>query len=284
MRDPGSDRRRRIALVALVFVFVASISAVGVLLATDDDGSNRVHTDATTPSTAATVERAAPSRLRAPTAASPLRLWVGGDSLAAGPSWAIFEAARATGVIQPLAEYQVGTGLVRSEYWDWYRHLEGVVRARDPQVVVFMVGANDNQPLAVAGTSYRPPAPEWVAEYRRRVGALMDLLAGGGRRVVWIGMPPMEEAGYSESMDLVDQIMAEDASGRPGVTYIDTFAMFSAPGAPGQYAPAIPDEGGELTDMRLDDGIHLSVAGSQYLARRVMEQVETFVTLPASPP
>jgi uncharacterized protein len=278
------DRRTRMLLAALAIVFVTSTTIAGVLFAKEDDGRDRARHSTTTASTRVPQQRPFTRPLRAPTAAQPLRLWVGGDSLAAGPSWAIFEAARSTGVIQPLAEYQVGTGLVRNEYWDWHRHLDGLVQARDPQVVVFMVGANDDQPLALDGTSYRPPAPEWVAEYRRRVGALMDLLVRDARRVVWIGMPPMRDAGYSESMGLIGQIMDEEASTRPAVTYVDAFAMFGAPGAPGAYAPSIPDESGRLTDVRLDDGIHLNVSGSQYLARRVMEQLRTLVTLPPSPP
>src|SRR5439155_12082713 len=110
----------------------------------------------TTPAPTTTAPRATP------TAAAPLRLWVGGDSLAAGPSWAVFEAARATGVVKPLAEYQVGTGLVRNEFWDWPKHMDAVVRARDPQMSVFMVGANDDQPIEVDGTSYGPPDQHWV--------------------------------------------------------------------------------------------------------------------------
>jgi hypothetical protein len=44
------------------------------------------------------------------------------------------------------------------------------------------------------------------------------------------------------------------------------------------------DESGRLTDVRLDDGIHLNVAGSQYLARRVMEAIGRIVTLPPAIP
>jgi uncharacterized protein len=283
--DRAFDRKTRVLLVALAVVCVTSLATAGVLFERERDGSGRSVFTAPTVSSAAPAERAAaPRRARPPSAARPLRLWVGGDSLAAGPSWAIFEAARATGVIRPLAEYQVGTGLVRNEYWDWQRHLEAVVRARNPRVVVFMVGANDDQALAVDGTSYRAPAPEWVAEYRRRVAGIMDVLAGAGRKVVWIGMPPMREPSYSEAMGLIGGIMAEEAATRPAVTYVDAFAMFSTPGAPGVYAPSIPDEAGEPTEVRLDDGIHLNVAGSQYLARRVMEEVDRLVGLPDASP
>jgi uncharacterized protein len=220
--------------------------------------------------------------LPTPTTEAPLRLWVGGDSLAAGPSWAVFVAARDTGVIKPLAEYQVGTGLVRSEFWDWPKHMDAVVRARDPQVSVFMVGANDDQGIEVDGASYKPPDPRWVAEYRRRVDQLIAALTTGGRRLLLIGMPPMRDAEYSASMGLLDEIMQEEANKRRRVAYIDAWTLFSAPGAVGTYAQFVPDESGQLVNMRLDDGIHLNVEGSHHLARAVMAELGKIVTLPSS--
>jgi len=228
--------------------------------------------------TATTTTRVATKR-STPTAGAPLRLWVGGDSLAAGPSWAVFEAARATGVVKPLAEYQVGTGLVRAEFWDWPKHMDAVVRARDPQVSVFMVGANDDQPIEVDGTSYSPPDPHWVRAYRRRVDAVMTTLTAGGRHLLWIGMPPMRDAVYSQSMGILDQIMLQETTKFRRVVYVDAWAMFSAPGAPGTYAQDVPDESGRLVDMRLDDGIHLNADGSQRLARAVMAALGKIVKL-----
>jgi hypothetical protein len=217
-----------------------------------------------------------------PTAAKPLRLWVGGDSLAAGPSWAVFEAARATGVVKPLAEYQVGTGLVRNEFWDWPKHMDAVVRARNPQVSVFMVGANDDQGIEIDGTSYKPPDAQWVAAYRQRVRQVMTTLTADGRHLVWIGMPPMQDPAYSQSMGLLDGIMQQEAAKHPRVQYIDAWAMFSAAGAPGTYAASVPDEHGTLVNMRLDDGIHLNVEGSQRLARAVLADIGKVATLPPS--
>jgi hypothetical protein len=239
--------------------------------------------DAPATTSAPTTGKRALAPLPAPTAAAPLRLWVGGDSLAAGPSWAVFELAQATGVIKTLAEYQVGTGLNRDEFWDWPKHMDAVVRARDPQVSVFMVGANDDQPITgTDGQAYKPPDPKFIDEYRRRVDELMTTLTDDGRRLIWIGMPPMREGDYSSAMGLIDQVMAEEASKHPRVVYVDTYAMFSQPGAVGTYAQSIADESGQLVDMRLDDGIHLNVAGSQFLARAVMAELGKLVTLPPS--
>ena len=217
-----------------------------------------------------------------PTAAAPLRLWVGGDSLAAGPSWAVFVDATETGVITPQAEYQVGTGLVRNEFWDWPKHMDAVMRARDPQITIFMVGANDDQGIDVNGTSVSPPDPAWIEEYRRRVDALMTTMTAGGRKLIWIGMPPMRDTEYSQSMQLVDQVFQEESAKHRRVTYVDAWTLFSAPGSPGTYAQFLPNEGGASTNMRLDDGIHLNVEGSQYLSRTVMAELGKLVTLPPS--
>jgi hypothetical protein len=236
--------------------------------------------DSSAPALPPTTTRSKPTET--PTAAAPLRLWVGGDSLAAGPSWAVFVDAAATGVIKPQAEYQVGTGLVRNEFWDWPKHMDAVVRARDPQVSIFMVGANDDQGIDVNGTSVHPPDQAWVDEYRRRVDSLMDSMTAGGRKLLWIGMPPMRDATYSQSMGLIDQIFQQESAKHRRVTYVDTWTLFSAPGSPGTYAQFIPNESGEPTDMRLDDGIHLNVEGSQYLSRAVMVELGKLVTLPPS--
>jgi hypothetical protein len=194
----------------------------------------------------------------------------------------VFEDAVATGVIKPQAEYQVGTGLVRNEFWDWPKHMDAVVRARDPQVSIFMVGANDDQGIDVNGTSVSPPDQAWVDEYRRRVDKLMTSMTAEGRSLIWIGMPPMRDAAYSQSMQLVDQVFQQESAKHRRVTYIDAWTLFSAPGSPGTYAQFLPNESGQSTDMRLDDGIHLNVEGSQYLSHTVMDALGTLAVLPPS--
>ncbi len=218
---------------------------------------------------------------RAITPARPLRVWVGGDSIAAGPAWAVGEAAAATGAATADTEFQVGTGLARPDFFDWYRHLAAVADARDPEVMVLLFGGNDIQPLdRPDGTAVDHGQPGWLEEYRRRVAAIMDALAVRGRRVVWVGLPPMSDPDYSAQMALLNEIYASEAASRaPWVTYVDTWTMFSAPGQPGVFTRELPDAAGVPQAVRFDD-IHYDVHGSELLAAALLAHIRTFAPLP----
>lgn len=201
-----------------------------------------------------------------PTPEDRLRVYFGGDSLSAGPEWAFGEAARASKLVNPSGEYQVGTGLIRSDYFDWKRHLEAVMRAKEPQVAIFMGGANDSQDFIIDGTYYPNTSAVWKREYSKRVAAVMDVLAADGRQVIWVGMPPMRDPALDDGMAAVNRVFEQQAAKRPNVTYIDTWSLFSAPG--GGYTDTL---GGE--QVRLEDGIHLNVAGSERLASAILAAV-----------
>lgn len=215
------------------------------------------------------------------TSAAPLRVWVGGDSIAAGPAWAVGEAATATGAAVADTEFQVGTGLARPDFFDWRRHLAAVADARDPEVMILLFGGNDIQPLDLPGggsVSYGQPG--WLEEYRRRVASIMDDLAVRGRRVVWVGLPPMSDPDYSAKMASLNEIYAAEAAAHaPWVTFVDTWNPFSAPGQPGVFTRELPGADGVPQRVRFDD-IHYDVHGSELLAAALLDHLRTFTPLP----
>lgn len=218
---------------------------------------------------------------RAITPQAPLRIWVGGDSIAGGPAWAVGEAANATGVAKADTEFQVGTGLSRPDFFDWYRHLAAVADARDPEVMVLLFGGNDIQPLDLPGggqVSFGDPA--WLAEYRRRVAQIMDAIAVRGRRVIWVGTPPMDGTEFNAQMASLNEIYSSEAAARaPWVSYFDAWTMFSKPGEPGVFTRELPDANGVPQKVRFDD-IHYDVHGSELLAAALMGEIRRFATLP----
>jgi hypothetical protein len=218
---------------------------------------------------------------RAITPQAPLRIWVGGDSIAGGPAWALGEAAHATGAATADTEFQVGTGLSRPDFFDWYKHLAAVADARDPEVMVLLFGGNDIQPLDLPGgaqVSYGSPG--WLEEYRRRVMQIMDALAVRGRHVIWVGTPPMEDGEFSGKMAALNEIYSSSAAAHaPWVTYFDAWNMFSKPGEPGVFTRELPDAAGVPQRVRFDD-IHYDVHGSELLAAALLAEIRTFSKVP----
>jgi uncharacterized protein len=217
---------------------------------------------------------AAPAALRTPTAAKPLRLWVGGDSLAQVFGQSLVTASTRTGRITPKLHYEISSGLSRPDFYDWPGALADDLKAQRPDVVVVMLGANDAQGLVLPGGGVAQDVtdPRWSGEYRRRVGAVMDQLKAGGRLVVWVGMPPMRGATFDSRMKIVNQAFAAEAATRPWVAYIDPAPVVGGPG--GRFADLVPDAHGTPVSVRQGDGIHLSRAGGDRLAAKVLAVVE----------
>jgi hypothetical protein len=193
--------------------------------------------------------------------ADPLRLLIAGDSLVEqyGPALAEHAAARAP--VVPTVEFRYSSGLTRPDYFDWPAHLRAVVDGSNPDAVVLMFGANDAQNLEHDGTVLKFGSPAWQAAYRRRVGTVMTELARDGRTLLWTGQPVMRSDAFGGKMRLLNDLYRQEAQAHPGVTYLDSWALFA--GSDGRYVD-YPGGGGPL--QRMADGIHLTRAGGERLA------------------
>jgi hypothetical protein len=200
-------------------------------------------------------------------------IYFAGDSTAAGPEWAWDTYHAASPELRTLAEYQVGTGLVSPEFFDWQRHLLGVVAARRPRLVIYMGSANDGQDLFVDGAFQPVGSALWRKVYGDRVAEIMRELVSEGSKVLWIGEPAMQDARLSAYMQVIDQVCAQQAARHHGVTFFDPGAVLNGPR--GGYSGTVPIHG-QATVVRLD-GVHLNMAGSVYLAGYIAEYVARII-------
>lgn len=243
---------------------------------------DRVHSGSPLPAPPPAVPPPPVDPKRTASDADPLRLWVGGDSLAGGPSWAIGDRLATTSNVRTYREFHVGTGLNRPDFFDWHRHLAAEVDAYRPEAMVLMFGGNDTQPFTVDGKGITIDDPQWAEIYRQRVAAVLDVTARDGRPVVWVGLPPMKDAKLSKGVARVNEIVAKEVAAHPGAVFVDVWAMFSAPGKPGVYTDSIADGSGKPRSVRLD-GIHLNTDGSRVLADAVLPKLhEVAPAIPAT--
>jgi hypothetical protein len=210
--------------------------------------------------------------LRRPTAEEPLRVWAGGDSMAQVYGQSVVADCEERGTLDCTLDYRISTGLTRPDFFDWPAHLADEVLPSGPEVMIIMFGANDAQGMELASGVHQVRDQQWQDEYRKRVGETMDLLAGDGRLVIWVGQPAMKKADFDERMNILNVIYAEQAKSRPWVRFLDSRAVLSTDG--GSYQAYLPDGSGEDELARNPDGIHLTRFGGDRLSAATLDLLD----------
>ena len=176
-------------------------------------------------------------------------------------------------------DFDRGSGLSRPDFVDWPARLAGVSRDLAPDTMVVYFGGNDAQPLKVDGVVYEPEDAEWQAEYRGRVGALMDQLSDAGHHVYWMGLPIPSTEKMVRRFGILNTIYEEEAATRDAISFVAMWDVFAD--ANGNYAEYLPNQNGDVVDMRLNDGIHFTTAGAYRAARPTIARIIEDFGLPS---
>ena len=268
-------RRRRIWRRSLIAGVAVAVLAGGTAFALTDplrsdsgDSASRSSSGTSVP-TSGTSGTASVQTCRTPlNPADPLRLWIGGDSLAGSLGPSLGQRAGSTGVVQPVLDSRVSSGLLSPDFVNWPQHGADDMSLYNPEVTVFIVGANDAKNLPDGATR----DPGWRAQYSALVEEMFTVIGGNGRAVYWVGAPVMADATYSERVQGVNDVFREVAAKHSDVTYVDAYTLFSAPD--GTYASMLPVPGGKVARVRGADGIHLTPEGGDLLAETVFGRLD----------
>ena len=213
-----------------------------------------------------------------PTPDDPLRLHILGDSMVQFFGHVMVGLANDSGVIEATTEHQLSSGLSRPDFYDWPARIVEAMASEAPDAVVVMFGGNDAQAIVVDGQIARPFSDAWTQEYSARVGHVMDLVTTDpDRLLIWVGQPIMERPDYDEKMRRISEIYAAEAATRDRVRYVDIRSLFRGPN--GGYSRYVADPDGQIADVRLSDGIHLSTVGGRWLSQVLLDELGTLVDL-----
>lgn len=220
---------------------------------------------------------------RALTGAAPQTL-VLGDSMIAGGFGVFLERSLERDYAVPVQRAgKTSSGLARPDFYDWPKVATAIVEKTKPEASVVMFGGNDVQGLYMGkGKWITWDEDGWDEEYARRVDALADILAPGGERIFWVGMPVMRPPKFHERVKRVNVIYRARMAVRPGAKFIDAWDLLA--GDDGGYADKIAvgtptgDQSGKAVKkvrVRAGDGIHLSPRGAELLRDHVLGVLET---------
>jgi hypothetical protein len=216
------------------------------------------------------------SPIRLPSGQDPLRVAVVGDSLAAGVG---FYAER---VFKPFfvdvtKQGKISTGLARPDFYNWPSALKQIGDVFQPDIVIVMLGENDNQSLLDPSGHVETPigTGAWPPAYEERVERFATLATKRGAHVVWIGLPQERDEsrwGFIQRQNAIYQRVADRL---PNVAYLDTWELFSKPD--GGYTAYFRD-GDRVELVREDDGVHFTGTGytivMEHAARLATEEFQ----------
>ena len=210
--------------------------------------------------------------IRKPTGKNKLRVAVIGDSLASGLG-VYLERVLRPALVRVSRQGRISTGLARPDYFDWPVAMSEIVDNFQPDLIVVMLGENDNQALRNAAGHEETPVGtyEWPQAYGDRVEDFMRSATSKGARVVWVGLPNVSDKGRRGILERQNAVFDQSATGVRDVTYLDTWDMFESPD--GGYTAYYRSDG-KVELIRESDGLHFNAAGYELLARAVVEAAQ----------
>jgi hypothetical protein len=216
---------------------------------------------------------------RAVTAEAPLRVRTIGDSFAQPLGIDMDKFAAQNGVMEARSEHKISSGICLPEYYNWPARISQLMAEEPaPEAVVLFLGANDDKVMQANGKKIEQLTPAWREEYTRRAGVVMDLVGQRGATLYWVGMPVMRDKWRRDNATALNESVKAAAASRPWVRFVDLGPLFNDRN--GAFTTYRPDASGEQVKVRQDDGIHLTRAGTTWVAAAIYKQLREDFGLP----
>jgi len=203
---------------------------------------------------------------------APMTVLLLGDSMIAGSlGSAIASSLSREPKPRVVRAVQTATGLSRPDVFDWMKVVPPLLEREKPQLIVCSFGANDATNIRDGDRLLEFGHAGWRTAYSERVAAMMRLLAAQNGRILWLALPPMREAWFSERARYLNRIFAQTAKQFSQVEYFDLEMLVSAPN--GDYATFVRNADGRFVRVRMEDGVHYSPSGAKAVARWVVDWI-----------
>lgn len=235
----------------------ALVAALAVVLVAATPGLARKTRAAQAVSTAAQAESAADLLVRS--GREPRKILLVGDSFAQGLGLTMPQSLGQKSQAALANRGKVSSGLNSPQFYDWEKALTTYLDAEKPDVLLVMLGGND----AKNGRG----TPQWAQDFSAKAKRFLDIAAGHGVTVYWVGLPPMREKAYSQRAWTANEAMRAACGAAGSCRFIDSWDLFAD--ASGRFCPK-KTLAGKAVSLRGKDGVHFTTAGCRLLTDRIV--------------
>lgn len=239
-------------------------------------GSSSTSTSPSTSSSSSTTTTlpAAERPLAQPTAAHPLVILEVGDSLGEDLGIGMGTVFANNPLVKVIQDSHGDSGLARPDFYNWPVILQSELNQYHPGAVVILMGGNDGQnPTSASGSGVATyGSAQWHQIYSQRVAQFMQEALNAHAKVLWVGLPIMQDASFWQEMESQNAIYQAEAASHPGVTYFASAPVFED--SAGQYSGTLPVNGQD-EQVRDSDGVHITINyGADLIAEAIIPAME----------
>ncbi len=195
-----------------------------------------------------------------------------GDFVAGAVAWGLEQTFADEPRLEVIDGSNGNSSLARNDYYDWNKELPKLLNEDKPDIVVFVIGANDRQQLRDGKDRLQPRTDAWEKIYVQRIESLVDTLKVYGRPFFWMTAPPMRATSAARDMAYLNDLY-EPRVEAAGGHFIDIWNGFTD--QDGRFISSGPDADGQLRALRNSDGINFTQAGRLKLAFYVEREIRS---------
>lgn len=171
---------------------------------------------------------------------------------------------------------KTGTGLLRTDKYDWPAVMDDYLQRNRVDIVVAMFGIDDRRSLKDGATLHRVGTEQWNDNYARNLSALQQVLEDHRKPVFWVGIPPVSGRGARSELQIINSLYENAAASRDRITFIDVWETFLA--EDGGWSSFGPDINGTVVRLRRADGASFTRAGRRKLAFYAEQEIRRIVS------
>lgn len=193
----------------------------------------------------------------------PLRVYIGGDSLADVYGQNFAERLAESGKVSTYVDSRPSSGLVNTKFFDWNKQAKSITAKYEPELFFFIIGTND-------ASIVKSNPEDYESLYIEKLVELTDNLSTSGQPIYFILAPNMKDPTLNKNVVKLNKVIKMFASSN-SYEVIDSGDVLSPKEV---FTKSIDGK-----TIRTNDGVHITNEGGDILSKFIYSSISSLIDL-----